>query len=103
MEGIVQSYSVLTLGTVLYCRVLVMFFLELLETLQSSPTYFPPQFFIQLICLELFGFLLSCSQVAPDSFKNFPYHLTRPEVLRTSALVSGTLGTNTFLKSLKSF
>lgn len=98
----VQSYSVLTLGTVLYCRVLVMFCLELLETLQSSPTYFSPQFFIQLIGLELFGFLLSCSQVVPNSFKELPNHLTRPEVLTTSAPVSATLGTNTFLKSLKS-
>lgn len=103
MEGIVQSYSVLTLGTVLYCRALVMFCLELLETFQSSPTYFLPQFFFQLICLKLFGFLLSCSQVVPNSFKDLPYHLTKPEVLRTSAPVSATLGTNTFFKSLKSF
>lgn len=97
MEGIVQSYSVLTLGTVLYCRALVMFCLELLETFQSSPTYFLPQFFFQLICLKLFGFLLSFSQVVPNSFKDLPYHLTKPEVLRTSAPVSATLGTNTYL------
>lgn len=103
MEGIVQSYSVLTLRTVLYCRVLVMFCLELLETLQSSPTYFPPQFFIQLICLKLFGFLLSCSQVVLNSFKDLPYHVTKPDILRTSAPVSATFGTNTFFKSLESF
>lgn len=91
MEGIVQSYSVSTLGTVLYCRALVRFCLELQETFQSSPTYFLPQLFFRLICLKLFGFLLSCSQVVPNSFKDLPYHLTKPEVLRTSSSVSAHL------------
>lgn len=101
MGGILQSYSVLTLGTVLYCRVLVMFY-DVTKTALIFTYLIFPQFFIQLIHLK-------GSLVVPLSFKDLPHHVTKPvfrssaRVFRSSVPVFATCNTNPFFKSLKSF